>query len=176
MERNQHKFKSQSSLFPDPLQIFEHPIDYIEYRAKNTWQFVTHPIDTTKQFFKDEEQGAKNFIKNPIGTFDEGLGQIRDEIEAIPSAIETGFNDISWFANRVESSVKTVENDIVKGGEWAWDEAKIIGSDVYNFGKGAVNFGERAVYFVENYYQIILMAGAVYTGARFYNEVKQVWA
>jgi len=168
--------KKTQSFFTDPLNAIEHPIDFIENKAKSALNFVEHPINTTKAFFNDEETTAKNFIKNPIGDFTSGLEQIRDEIRAIPSSIETGFNDISYFADRVESTVKTVGEDIEKGAEWTWDEAKIVGGEIYDFGKGAINFGERTVQFIENYYQLLFMAGAVYMGARFYNEVKQVWA
>lgn len=175
MERSQHKFNSQA-LFPDPLQILEHPINFIENKAQTALNFFEHPINTSEAFFNDEKTSVKNFIKNPIGDFTSGLEQIRDEISAIPSSIETGFNDISFFANQVESAVKTVGKDIEKGAEWTWAEAKLVGEEVFDFGKGAITFTERTAKFIENNFQLLLMVGAVYTGARFYNEVKQVWA
>jgi len=174
MERSQHKFNSQA-FFPDPLQILEHPIDYIENKAQSAVNFFEHPINTTKAFFNDEGTSVKNFIENPITSVETGLSAIRDEITAIPSSIETGFNDISYFANQVESAVKTVGEDIEKGADFTWSEAKLVGGEIYDFGKGAITFTERLAQFIENNYQLLLMAGAVYTGARFYNEVKQVW-
>ena len=171
MERNQHKFKGQS-LLGDFEGFIEHPIDTLEGKAKKVEQFIVHPVDTTKAFFNDTENSAKNFIQNPLGSFETGLSEIKNEITEIPKALTKGWNNLETFTNTIESSIETARDDVELAARWTWNEGKIIGGELEDFGVGVFNFGRKSVNFVENYYKLILLAGFVYTSARFYNEIK----
>jgi len=171
MERTQHKFHGQSFL-GDIESFIEHPIDTIEGKVQKVETFVTHPINTTKQFFNDTENTTKNLIRNPLGTFESGLSDIKNEITEIPRALTQGFNNLEVFANTVESDIEIARDDISKAASWAWAEAKVAEEDVVGFGKGVYNFARGTINFAEHYYKAIIFIGLAYTSARVYNEIK----
>ena len=171
MLKNQHKFKGQSIL-GDLEGFIEHPLDTLEGKAKKVEQFVIHPIDSTKSFFNDTENSAKNFITNPLNTFESGLSDIKNEITEIPRALNKGVNNLETFANTIESGIETVRDDLEIGSKWAWAEAKLISGEVYDAGKSVYSFGRNTISFAEHYYKLILLIGLAYTSARVYNEIK----
>jgi len=130
MEKNQHKFKGQSFL-GDIEDFVMHPIDTLEGRAQKAVQFAIHPIDTTKKFFNEEVKDVKNVVQNPLGSFESGLTEIKNEITEIPRALTQGFNNLETFTNTVESGIETARDDIQIAGKWIWNESQIIGEKMW---------------------------------------------
>jgi len=171
MLQNQHKFKGQSIL-GDIEGFIESPISTLEGKVKKAFDVVIHPIDSTKSFFNDTENSAKNFIENPLGSFESGLSDIKNEITEIPRALNKGVNNLETFANTIESGIETARDDVEIAGKFIWDEAQVIGEDVASVGKGVFNFGRNSINFIENYYKAILFICLAYGSARVYNEIK----
>lgn len=170
-EAIQHKRSNkfhQLDLFGNPLDVIFHPIDTIENTGKDILRFVEHPINTTKAFFNDKETATKNFIKNPLGTFKNDFTEVVNAIEKIPTEIR---QDVNYIGDTIQN----IEDDFYSAGKFIYKEGKIIGTDIYDVGKGAFNFAENSVTFVEKYYKVALFGVGSYFVARWYNELAQVF-
>lgn len=152
MQRTQHKFNSQAWY-------------------DDVWNFTKDYtlIGSVVKTFEGDKTESKNPVLKAGGSLINELNPVEIKNGSLNLKTPDVFGDALKVGREIEQDIKIIGDDMLVAGKYIEN----VAVDAYDIGKGLYKFVGNGVWFVETYYKVILFGGAVYVGARFYNEVKQ---